>query len=267
MKIISWNTNGLRATARQGNFDPLFSKYKPDILCLQETKCEAEQLPMEVRNVFGYTSYFSHSKGRKGYSGVAIYTKVKPDKVEYGMGIKEFNTEGRLVVLYFGKGIGNKSGKLKNKLILINGYYPNGGSGPERLEYKLRFYDAFLKFIDRKKKAGYSIIFTGDINTAHEEIDLARPKANQENTGFLPIERAWIDKVIEHGYVDTFRTLHPEVKDMYSYWDQKTASRDRNVGWRIDYFFVSSDIIKKVKKSFMLTDYLGSDHCPIVLEL
>ena len=263
MKLISWNTNGLRATAKQGHFDPLFNKHKPDIVCLQETKCEAEQLPMEVRNVFGYTSYFSHSKNKKGYSGTAIYTKTKPDKVEYGMGIKEFDDEGRLVVLYFEKGLG----KIKNKIILINGYYPNGGSGPDRLDYKLRFYDAFLKFIDKKKKAGYSVIFTGDINTAHDAIDLARPKANEENTGFLPIERAWITKVIAHGYLDTFRTLHPNKKDMYSYWDQKTASRGRNVGWRIDYFFVSSNLMKQVKDSTMLTSYLGSDHCPIVLEL
>ncbi len=263
MKLISWNTNGLRATIKQANFDPLFNKYKMDILCLQETKCEADQLPMEVRNVFGYTSYFSHSKGRKGYSGVALYTKVKPVKVEYGMGIPEFDDEGRLLVLYFD----DKVFPYKKKTILINGYFPNGGSGPDRLEYKLRFYDAFLEFIQKKKKAGYVVIFTGDVNTAHEAVDLARPKANEKNTGFLPIERAWIDEVVASGYLDSFRTLYPHKKDMYSYWDQKTASRDRNVGWRIDYFFVSSSIIKNIKDSKMLTDYLGSDHCPIVLEI
>lgn len=263
MKIISWNTNGLRATAKQGNFDPLFNKHKMDILCLQETKCEPEQLAMEVRNVFGYTSYFSHSKGRKGYSGVAIYTKIKPTKVEYGMGIPEFDDEGRLLVMYFDE----KAFGIKKKVVLLNGYFPNGGSGPDRLDYKLRFYDAFLEFINKKKKAGYAVIFTGDVNTAHEAIDLARPKANVENTGFLPIEREWIDEVIASGYLDTFRTLHPTLKDMYSYWDQKTASRDRNVGWRIDYFFASSDIMKHIKESKMLTDYMGSDHCPIVLEI
>ncbi len=263
MKLISWNTNGLRATVKQGNFDGLFAKYKMDILCLQETKCEAEQLPDAVRNIKNYHSYFSHSLGRKGYSGVAVYTKVKPDKVEYGLGIQELDQEGRLIVLYFEKGLGS----VKQKTILLNGYYPNGGQGPHRLEYKLKFYDAFLKFIDKKKKAGYEIIFTGDVNTAHEAVDLARPKANEENTGFLPIERAWITKVIDHGYVDTFRTLHPNTKDMYTYWDQKTSSRDRNVGWRIDYFFVSAPLLQLIKKSEMLTDYLGSDHCPIVLEL
>jgi exodeoxyribonuclease-3 len=263
MKIISWNTNGLRATVKQGYFEPLFSKYKPDILCLQETKVEAEQLPDEVKNIKGYTSYFSHSKGRKGYSGVAVYTKIQPDKVEEIMGIDHLDSEGRLLVLYFNKdafGFGKKT-------ILLNCYFPNGGGGPVRLDYKLKFYDAFLEFIDKKKKAGYAIIFTGDINTAHEEIDLARPKANEENTGFLPVERAWIDEVVSHGYVDTFRSLYPTKKDTYSYWDQKSGARDRNVGWRIDYFFVSSDIMKNIKDSKMLTDYFGSDHCPIVLEV
>lgn len=262
MKIISWNTNGLRATAKQGHFTPLFDKYKPDIVCLQETKAEPEQLPDEVRNYFGYNSYFSHSKNKKGYSGVAIYTKTKPEKVEYGFGVPEFDDEGRTLVAYF-----NDFGKTKNKKwILVNSYFPNGGGGPIRLDYKLRFYDAFLKFIEKKKKAGYSIIFTGDVNTAHEAVDLARPKENEENTGFLPVERAWISKVIKHGYVDTFRTLYPDMKNMYSYWDQKTGARKRNVGWRIDYFFVSIDLIKDAKDSYMITDYMGSDHCPIVLE-
>jgi len=263
MKIISWNTNGLRATVKQGNFTPLFAFHRPDILCLQETKAEAVQLPDEVKNIKGYTSYFSHSKGRKGYSGVAVYTKIQPEKVEEIMGIDHLDTEGRLLILYFNK----KAFPYGKKTVLINGYFPNGGSGPDRLEYKLRFYDAFLEFINTKKKEGYAVIFTGDVNTAHEAIDLARPKANEENTGFLPIERAWIDEVIASGYMDSFRTLYPNKKDMYSYWDQKTASRDRNVGWRIDYFFVSNDIMKNVKDSKMLSDYMGSDHCPIVLEI
>jgi exodeoxyribonuclease III len=261
MKIISWNTNGLRATAKQGYFNPLFSVYKPDIVCLQETKVEAEQLPDDVRNVPGYTSYFSHSKGRKGYSGVGVYTKIKPEHVEEVLGIEELDTEGRLLVLYFSeKDFGKKT-------ILLNCYFPNGGGGPIRLDYKLRFYDAFLEFINKKRKEGYAIIFTGDINTAHEAIDLARPKENEMNTGFLPVERAWIDEVISNGYIDTFRTLYPTKKDMYTYWDQKTGSRDRNVGWRIDYFFVSPEIMPRIKDSTMLTSYLGSDHCPLVLDL
>ena len=259
MKLISWNTNGLRATVKSGNFMPLFRKYKPDILCLQETKCEEVQLDEKTKSPsYGsgkYYSYFSHSFGRKGYSGVAIYTKVKPDKVEYGIGIPELDDEGRTVVAYF------------KKLIIINCYFPNGGAGPHRLKYKLEFYDAFLKFINKKRKLGYEIIFTGDVNTAHTAIDLARPKANEENTGFLPIERAWIDRVIKNNYIDTFRTLHPNKKDMYTYWDQKTASRTRSVGWRIDYFFVSSTLFPLVRNSSMLSTYPGSDHCPILLEI
>jgi exodeoxyribonuclease III len=254
MRIISWNTNGLRATIKQGYFNPLFSKYKPDIVCFQETKCEPEQLPNEIRNYFGYSSYFSSSKKRKGYSGVAIYSKIKPEKVEYGIGIKEFDDEGRTLVAYY------------KDFILINCYFPNGGGGPVRLKYKLEFYDAFLKFVNKKKKAGYNVIFTGDVNTAHTAIDLARPKENEENTGFLPIERKWIDKVIENGFVDTFRTLNPNKKDVYTYWDQKSRARDRNVGWRIDYFFVDKNFMKKIKSFTTLSDYYGSDHCPIMIE-
>lgn len=263
MKLISWNTNGLRATVKQGHFMPLFEKYKPDIVCLQETKSEAKQLTDDVRNLKNHDSYFCSSQTRKGYSGVAVYTKIKPDKVEFGLGVPLLDMEGRLIVLYFEKGLGS----VKNKLILLNCYFPNGGGGPARLEYKLKYYDAFLKLINKKRKLGYSIIFTGDVNTAHEEVDLARPKENEENTGFLPVERAWVDEVVASGYIDTFRNLHPDTKNMYSYWDQKSRARDRNVGWRIDYFFVSSDIIKSITNSFMLTDYMGSDHCPIVLEI
>ncbi|MCE9585420.1 exodeoxyribonuclease III [Candidatus Nomurabacteria bacterium] len=255
MKIISWNTNGLRATAKQGHLAPLFKKYKPDILCLQETKVEADQLPEEVRNIKGYHSFFSHSQKRKGYSGVAIYTKEKPLVIFESVGVKDLDGEGRLL-----------GAKFKN-FTLINGYYPNGGSGPDRLEYKLKFYDAFLKLILRLRKNGEHIIFCGDINTAHEAIDLARPKANEENTGFLPIERAWISKVIKNNFLDVYRTFYPNKKDMYTYWDQKTASRTRNVGWRIDYFFASSELMPKIKKTGMLSDYMGSDHCPIYLDM
>ena len=255
MKIVSWNTNGLRATVKQGFFIPLFQKGKPDILCLQETKAHPEQLTEETRNISGYFSYFSHSKLKKGYSGVAIYSKEKPEEIFYGMGIKKFDDEGRLVGV-----------KLKN-FTIITVYFPNGGQGPHRLKYKLEFYDAFLKFILKLRKKGEHIIFCGDVNTAHEAIDLANPKANEENTGFLPIERAWIDKVIKNNFVDIFRKLYPEKTDAYTYWDQKTRARDRNVGWRLDYFFASSEIIPKIKKTGMMSDYYGSDHCPIWLEI
>ena len=255
MKLISWNTNGLRATAKQGFFNPLFQKYKPDILCLQETKTEPDQLPEEVRNVPGYFSYFSHPKIKKGYSGVAIYTKEKPKEVFYGMGVKKLDNEGRLLGI-----------KLE-KYTIITGYFPNGGAGPDRLKYKLEFYDAFLKFILKLRKNGENVIFCGDVNTAHEAMDLARPKANEENTGFLPIERAWISKVIKNNFLDTFREFYPKKTDVYTYWDQKTRARDRNVGWRLDYFFADAKITPKIKDAGMLSDYYGSDHCPIFLEI
>jgi len=255
MKIISWNTNGLRATVKQGNFIPLFAFNNPGIVCLQETKAEPEQLDEETRNLKGYHSYFSYSKLKKGYSGVAIYTKIKPVKVEHGIDIKKFDDEGRIIVAYY------------EKFVLINCYFPNGGRGPERLEYKLDFYDAFLEFINKLKKKNKNVIFCGDVNTAHEEIDLARPKANENNTGFLPIERAWLDEVVNNGWVDIFRNFYPNKKDAYTYWDQKTRARDRNVGWRIDYFFTNQSFINKIKSTKILSDYYGSDHCPIVIEI
>lgn len=282
MRIISWNTNGLRATIKQGNFDNLF-KQKADIICLQETKCTPEQVPEEKRNLNGYYSYFNYPKIKKGYSGVAIYTKIKPEKIFYGIGIKtrpteqsfgrELDDEGRLLGL-----------KFKN-FTLINCYFPNGGQGPDRLKYKLEFYEAFLKFILKLRKNGEKVIFCGDINTAHNEIDLTHPKANQDSTGFLPIERAWIDKVIKNNFIDTYRFFYPNKKEMYTYWDIKTRARERNVGWRLDYFFVDKYFVNKInpvrgregsqrastsngiKKTGMLTNYMGSDHCPIFLDL
>lgn len=254
MKIISWNVNGLRAIHNKGYFEGIL-KENPDILCLQETKAEAEQLSEIVRNPAGYFSYFNHSKKRKGYSGVAVYTKQKPDKVEEGMGVETMDQEGRLLVAYY------------PEFVILNCYFPNGGGGPERLAYKLEFYDHFLKFIEKLHKKGHKIIVCGDINTAHEEIDLARPKENETNTGFLPEERAWIDELIYHGYIDIFRHLHPTTHHAYTYWDIKTGARNRNVGWRLDYFFISADLLKKINRATMLTDFLGSDHCPIELGL
>lgn len=261
MKIISWNTNGLRATIKQGHFEPIFKKYKPDIICLQETKSEEIQIPEKYRNFMNFYSYFSHSKTRKGYSGVAIYSKEKPLEVYEGMAkilgkkAEEFDTEGRLLTARY------------KSFTLITGYFPNGGSGPHRLEYKLKFYDMFLQFILALRKKGENVIFCGDVNTAHEAIDLARPKANEENTGFLPVERAWITKVIKNNFLDVWREMNPNKKDVYTYWDQKTASRERNVGWRIDYFFADAPLMKKIYKAEMLTNYMGSDHCPITLEI
>lgn len=261
MRIICWNVNGIRANVKKGGFDWLINE-SPDIFCLQETKAHPDQLEEGVRSPAGYYSYFDHSKLRKGYSGVAVFSKIEPSKVDFGLGNEKYDQEGRFLALFFSE---NAFGNGMKKFVFINTYFPNGGGGPERLQYKLEFYDEFLKYINKQRKAGYEVIFCGDVNTAHAEIDLSRPKENEDNTGFLPIERAWIDQVLEAGYIDSFRALHGDVKDKYTWWDQKTFARDRNIGWRIDYFFVTPEIMKQVKKSDMLDNVMGSDHCPIEL--
>ncbi len=252
MKIISWNVNGLRANIKKGAWDEIMAN-NPDILCIQETKARPEQLPPEYVSHETYHSYFTWPEHKKGYSGVAIYTKIKPNKVLYGL--SGIDDEGRMIALFF------------PKWVLCNVYFPNGGGGPHRIEYKLKYYEKFLKFIEKIRKTGKRVVFCGDINTAHTEIDLARPKENVGNTGFLPEERAWIDKVIDKGYIDVFRCFYPNKKEVYTYWDMKTFARDRNVGWRIDYFFVSPET-KKFLKSFKTHSKIyGSDHCPIELEI
>ena len=254
MKIVSWNVNGLRAFERSGSFGRLIG-LSADVICLQETKSEEGQLSDVIRKPSGYTSFFSSSQTRKGWSGVALYSKTEPLSTALGMGIPRFDEEGRILVAKY------------KEFTLFNVYFPNGGQGPERVEYKLAFYDAFLAHIEKLRKKGESIIFCGDVNTAHEEIDLARPHENEHRTGFLPEERAWIDEVINHGYVDVFRTLYPRKKEVYTYWDMKTHARERNVGWRLDYFFVSPDLTKKIHSFGTLTEVTGSDHCPIVLNI
>lgn len=254
MKIVSWNVNGIRAWAKKDKLDWVI-QYDPDIFCVQETKSSPEQLPENLKDINGYFSYFSSSEIKKGYSGVAVYTKTEPERIEYGMGVEKFDKEGRFLALYF------------KDFVLINCYFPNGGMGPHRLEYKMEFYETFLKYIKKLEKLGFSVVFCGDVNTAHKEIDLARPKANEKNTGFLPEERAWIDDVIQNNFIDVFRTLYPEKQDTYTYWDMKTFARDRNVGWRIDYFFVNQNFMKQVVDMKILRDVYGSDHCPIVLEI
>lgn len=259
MRITSWNTNGLRGTIKNGMWEPFMKSVKPDIVCLQETKVEPSQLPEEFTTAIEKLhSAFSWSKGRKGYSGVSIISKQKPLVVNDGFGHPEFDDEGRTLVAFFDTDIG--------EIALINCYFPNGGGGPHRLKYKLEFYNAFLEYINNLRKT-HLVIFTGDINTAHFPIDLARPKENEKNTGFLPIERAWIDKLVENGWIDVYRFFNPETKDAYTYWDQKTGARNRNVGWRIDYFFTTEDVIPYIKKTNIHTDVYGSDHCPISIDL
>lgn len=252
MKIYSWNVNGLRAVAKKG-FSEWLDKEQPDILCLQETKAAPEQLEDSLRNPTGYSGYFSSAQ-KKGYSGVATYSKQKPLNIEYGLGIEKFDSEGRVLITDH------------KDFLLFNVYFPNGKKDQERLNYKMEFYEAILKYFDSLKKKGKKIVICGDVNTAHKEIDLARPKENEKVSGFLPIERAWIDKLISHGYIDTFREFSKE-PNQYTWWDLVTRARDRNVGWRIDYFFVSDNLRGNLKKAWIMPDVMGSDHCPIGLEL
>ncbi len=254
MKIICWNVNGIRAWSKKGSFEWMLAE-NPDIFCLQETKAHPDQLTSDLLSPPGYTSYFDYARTRKGYSGVAIYTKVKPEKIEYALGIPELDQEGRFLAVFF------------NKFVLINCYFPNGGGAPERLTYKLAYYEAFLKYVEKLKKKGLSIIFCGDVNVAHTEIDIARPKENKDRVGFLPVERAWVDKVISKGFIDVFRKLNPTTINAYTWWDMKSYARDRNIGWRIDYFFVSPDLEKKINEMKIHNEIYGSDHCPIELDI
>lgn len=252
IRILSWNVNGIRAVQKKG-FTEWMLDEQPDVLCLQETKANKNQLDDEILNIDDYNAYFSTPE-RKGYSGVAIYTKEMPVAVEYNLGFEEFDSEGRIIVAEY-----------KN-FVLLNVYFPNGKQDQERLDYKMRFYAEFLKYINQLKSQGKNVIFCGDVNTAHKEIDLSNPKANMTISGFLPQERAWIDKVIADGFLDTFRLVNSEPEN-YTWWDYRTGARERNIGWRLDYFFVSENLRQNITDAFILKDVLGSDHCPVGIEV
>ncbi len=253
--IISWNVNGIRAVHRKGFMDWL-TKTNPDIVCLQEIKAKKEQIPDELRNPKGYYAFW-HPAQRPGYSGVATLTKENPIRVQEGFGIPEFDCEGRTLLTEF------------PQFYLLNVYFPRGDTWPEgekkRLTYKLSFYESFLRFCQELRTAK-PLIISGDVNTAHKEIDLKNPKENEQNTGFLPVERAWIDKLIANGYIDTFRYKHP-AKEEYSWWTYRFNARKRNIGWRIDYHFVTDDLKEAVEDGFIQTSVLGSDHAPVGLVL
>jgi len=251
--IFSWNVNGIRAAHKKG-FLEWMKNSGGDIICLQETKAQKEQLTDELINVKGYESHF-FSAEKKGYSGVAVYSAVKPENFLYGLGKEKFDCEGRVIIMEY------------KKFVLANAYFPNGGRGPERVKYKLDFYDELFFLLQKKYSDRKGIIVTGDYNTAHTEIDLSRPKENSGNTGFLPEERAWIDKIINLGYTDIFRKLYPGKTEQYTYWDMFTRARDRNVGWRIDYFMVSNDFADKISSAEIHADVMGSDHCPISITI
>ena len=252
IKLLSWNVNGYRAILKKGFRDFLLAE-KPDILGLQETKVSPEQLGPGDAAAPGYNSQWNCAE-RKGYSGVAAFFSGEPLAVSKGFGDARFDPEGRVITLEY------------PAFYLLNVYFPNGGQGPERLAYKLDFYAAFLNHIEVLRGTGKAVIFCGDVNTAHNPVDLARPKENENNSGFMPIERAWLDKITAMGWTDTFRSLHPEPGN-YTWWDYKTRARERNVGWRLDYFFINGEKKNLVKEAFILPQVQGSDHCPIGLKL
>jgi exodeoxyribonuclease-3 len=253
IRLVSWNVNGFRAVYKKGFMDWLH-KESADIVCLQETKAEESQIQKELKDAEGYHWAFASSKARKGYSGVAIFSKEKPIKVTEGFGKDAFDIEGRTLVAEF------------PGFTLCNVYFPNGKTGDVRQQYKMDFYRHFQDFTAALRKQGKSVIVCGDVNTAHKEIDIARPKENSAISGFLPEERAWIDGFLESGFVDSLR-LFNQKPAQYTWWDMKSGARARNVGWRIDYFYVSEDLKPKIKNAWIDADVMGSDHCPIGLEL
>ncbi|MCK4863303.1 MAG: exodeoxyribonuclease III [Dehalococcoidales bacterium] len=252
MKLLSWNVNGIRAIKGKGFLD-WFYKESPDIICLQETKARPEQLDADLIEPPGYHTYWNYGE-RKGYSGVAVFTKEEPIGVRYDFGDSDIDIEGRVIVAEY------------PGFTLFDIYYPNGKKDQERLDYKMNFYDTFLKYADSLKNAGKKLVICGDVNTAHNEIDLTHPRENSKVSGFLPEERAWIDKFLAHGYVDTFRHFNNE-PNHYTWWDMKTGARARNVGWRLDYFFISEDLLPSLADAFIMPGVMGSDHCPLGIVL
>jgi exodeoxyribonuclease III len=252
IKLACWNVNGLRSVAGKGFFDWL-SSTNAQTVCLQETRIDEGSLTSELASPPGYTSFFSCGE-RKGYSGVAIYSKQKPLAVVREMGAPRFDREGRYIRADFAD------------FSLINLYCPNGKASPERLAYKLAFYEAFLKHAKTLRREGRRLVICGDFNTAHKPIDLARPRENEEVSGFLPQERAWIDRFLAQGYLDTFRQFRAD-PDCYTWWSFRSGARNRNVGWRIDYFCISEDLQNNLTDSEIHSDVMGSDHAPISLKL
>ena len=251
-RLLSWNVNGIRAVEKKGFFETL-SVLSPDILCLQETKARPEQLGTALLAPHGYHVSWDYAE-RKGYSGVSVFSRQTPLEVQRGIGIERFNVEGRVLLARY------------PSFVLLNVYFPNGKMNNERLDYKMDFYNAFLDYVVGLRRVGEKLVICGDYNTAHKEIDLARPKANANESGFLLKERAWMDHLVASGFVDTFRIFHHE-GGRYSWWDLMTRARERNVGWRIDYFFVSDNMVESVVDADILDDVQGSDHCPVSLTL
>jgi len=251
MKIISWNVNGIRAVIRKKNFFEFVSEQEPDIVCIQETKAHPDQVDMQLAE---YPHHFWNAAEKKGYSGVAVFSKHEPKSVLYDIGIEKHDQEGRVLTLEF------------ETFYLVTVYTPNSKRGLERLEYRQKEWDKdFLKFIKKLEKKK-PVMFCGDLNVAHKEIDLARPKDNKRNAGFTEEDRDGIDNIIKAGYIDSFREFE-KGEGHYTWWSNFNKARDRNIGWRIDYFCVSSKLRKNLKKAFILPKVMGSDHCPVGVEM
>ena len=254
MLMASWNVNGIRAAVRKGFLDWLLnSDY--DLVFVQETKARVSQLPGELLNIPGWGSAWHSATSKKGYSGVAVFWRDKPDEVYEGLGIDEFDAEGRVIGVRYGD------------LVVYGNYFPNGGRGPDRVEYKLRFYDAMLARMLELREQGREVVVCGDFNTAHHAIDLSRPKESKNTSGFMPIERDALQRYVDEGFIDSFRQLHPDEAERYSWWDMRTRARTRNRGWRIDYFFVDIGLSGRVVEADILHNEFGSDHAPVILAL
>jgi exodeoxyribonuclease-3 len=255
--LMSWNVNGIRAVERKGFLEWL-AQSGADVLGIQETKTShPDQLSHGLKNPDGYVAFWHYATEKKGYSGTAVYTKLQLLSVKTEFGGEVLSREGRVLELEF------------PEFTFLTIYFPNGGSGDARLAYKLRFYDEFLKYVSGLVARGKKVVFCGDVNTAHKAIDLARPKENEKTSGFMLVEREWLDKFEQAGFIDTFRMFHPDTTEQYTWWDMKTRARGRNTGWRIDYFYVSENMRDQIEDAFILQDVEGSDHCPVgvVLEV
>lgn len=257
LRILSWNVNGIRSAYGKGLLQWLAAT-SPDVLCLQETKARPEQLSKELLEpVDGegrpYHVYWASAQ-RKGYSGVALLSRVEPKSVSF-LGLREFDDEGRILIAEFGD------------LSIVSAYFPNSQDAGARLDYKLRFCSAMREFCDKVVARKGHVVVSGDYNIAHTAIDLARPKENEGNPGYLPEERAWMEDFTGAGYVDTFRALHPGEKGQYSWWSYRTRGRENNVGWRIDYHCTDSGLRERIKAAYILPEVTGSDHCPVGLDL
>ena len=252
MKLVSWNVNGIRAIEKKG-FHKSLKELNPDILALQEIKVEAGKLEKSLTEIDGYTAYW-HSAIKKGYSGVALYCRNQPLNVYYGLGNEEFDCEGRVIIAEY------------KDFYLINCYFPNAQAKIKRIDYRLAFGDELLKYIEQLDSSK-AIIICGDYNVAHNEIDLANPKANIGKPGFSDEERAWFNKFLSTGFVDTFRHFYPNKLHEYTWWSYRTNARVRNVGWRIDYFCINQKKLTMVKDAIIYNEILGSDHCPVAIQL